>query len=304
MPRPLRPIGDRLVYHVINRGNNRAPVFHTDGDYAAFLDALRDLKRTRPFEFYGYCLMPNHVHLLIRTLDAPISRLMQSLLVSHTQRYHRCHRTSGHLWQGRFKSPVIQDDDHLLTVLRYIEANPLRARLAPTAGDYPWSSFPEHGAGHPSGLLDPVIAYEELAADPAERCRRWSAFVHQAPPDDELAGKGVRPEKGSELFVLHPAGELRILGAMPRPLRPIGDRLVYHVINRGNNRAPVFHTDGDYAAFLDALRDLKRTRPFEFFGYCLMPNHVHLLIRTLDVPISRLMQAGKGVRTISLAFCC
>jgi len=187
MPRPLRPIGDRLVYHVINRGNNRVPVFHTDGDYAAFLDALRDLKRTRPFEFFGYCLMPNHVHLLIRTLDVPISRLMQSLLITHTQRYHRCHRTSGHLWQGRFKSPVIQDDDHLLTVLRYIEANPLRARLAPAADDYPWSSLPEHGTGRASGLLDPVIAYEELAADPDERRRRWSAFVHQAPPDDELA---------------------------------------------------------------------------------------------------------------------
>jgi len=131
--------------------------------------------------------MPNHVHLRIRTTDAPISRLMQSLLVSHTQRYHPCHRSSGHVWQGRFRSPVIQDDDHLLTVLRYIEANPLRARLAPAADDYPWSSFPEHGTGRASGLLDPVIAYEELATDPAERRRRWSAFVHQAPPDDELA---------------------------------------------------------------------------------------------------------------------
>ena len=117
MPRPLRPTGDRLVYHVINRGNNRAAVFHQPGDYAAFLDALRDLKRNRPFELLGYCLMPNHVHLLVRTLETPLSRLMQSLLVSHTQRFHRCHRSSGHVWQGRFKSPVIQDDDHLLLTL-------------------------------------------------------------------------------------------------------------------------------------------------------------------------------------------
>lgn len=129
MPRPLRPVGHRLVYHVINRGNNRGTVFHDGGDYAAFLDALRDLKRSRPFELHGYCLMPNHVHLLIRTLDIPISRIMQSLLISHTGRYHRIHGSSGHVWQGRFKSPVVQDDDHLLTVLRDIEANPLRARL-------------------------------------------------------------------------------------------------------------------------------------------------------------------------------
>ena len=187
MPRPPRPIDDRLVYHVINRGNNRAPVFFDDDDYAAFLKALADLKGRRPFECHGYCLMPNHVHLLIRPLETPISRLMQSLLVSHTQRYHRCHRTGGHVWQGRFKSPVVQDDDHLLTVLRYIEANPLRARIVETAGDYRWSSFPAHGLGREDGLLDPVPAYEAIAEGPSARRRRWAAFVHQAPSDEELA---------------------------------------------------------------------------------------------------------------------
>src|SRR5262245_32476527 len=162
MPRPLRPIDDDLIYHVINRGNNRAPVFFGDEDYEAFRESLADLKRRRPFAFYGYCLMPNHVHLLIRPLETPISRLMQSLLVSHTQRYHRCHHSGGHVWQGRFKSPVIQDDDQLLTVLRYIEANPLRARMLGSAGDHRWSSFPAHGLGHPDPHLDPLTAHESL----------------------------------------------------------------------------------------------------------------------------------------------
>jgi putative transposase len=187
MPRPLRPIDDRLVYHVINRGNNRAPVFFDDGDYEAFLKAMGDLKQRRPFEVLGYCLMPNHVHLLIRTLETPVSRVMQSLLVSHTQRYHRHHLSGGHVWQGRFKSPVIQDDAHLLTVLRYIEANPLRARMVESAGDYRWSSFPAHGLGHSDPLLDSIPEYEALAKTPATRRRRWSAFVHKAPPDEELA---------------------------------------------------------------------------------------------------------------------
>ena len=187
MPRPLRPIDDRLVYHVINRGNNRAPVFFDDEDYEALLKAIGDLKQRRPFEFYGYCLMPNHVHLLIRALETPISRLMQSLLVSHTQRYHRCHKSGGHVWQGRFKSPVIQDDDHLLTVLRYIEANPLRARMVESAGDYRWSSFSRHGLGKADELLDTLPEYESLAKTPATRQRRWSAFVHKVPSDEELA---------------------------------------------------------------------------------------------------------------------
>jgi putative transposase len=145
MPRPLRPIADGLVYHVIDRGNNRQPVFFDDGDCLAFLKALADLKERKRFALYGYCLMENHFHLLLRPRSGSVSRLMQSLLVSHTQRYHRFHHSGGHVWQGRFKSPVIQDDEHLATVLRYIEANPLRARLVERAGDYRWSSFRAHG---------------------------------------------------------------------------------------------------------------------------------------------------------------
>ena len=104
MPRPLRPIDDRLVYHVINRGNNRAPVFFDDADFEAFLDAIGDLKKRRPFAFHGYCLMSNHQYLLIEMRDTPISRIMQSLPVSHTLRFHRRHQSSGHVWQGRFTS--------------------------------------------------------------------------------------------------------------------------------------------------------------------------------------------------------
>ncbi|NUQ61953.1 MAG: FAD-dependent oxidoreductase [Pirellulales bacterium] len=129
MRRPLRPIDDGLIYHVINRGNNRQQVFCTEGDYLAFRRALGDLKQRKPFELHGYCLMSTRIHLVIRPLACTISRVVQSLLVSHTQRYHRFHGSGGHVWQGRFKSPVVQDDKHLLTLLCYVEVNPLRAKL-------------------------------------------------------------------------------------------------------------------------------------------------------------------------------
>lgn len=187
MPRPLRPIDDGLVYHVMNRGNNRQPVFFAEGDYVAFLDALAELKERRPFELFGYCLMTNHVHLLLRPGEFSVSRIVQSLLVSHTQRYHRFHQSSGHVWQGRFKSPVIQDDEHLLTVLRYIEANPLRAKLVRRAEQYRWSSFACHGTGAGNALLDATPAYEALGARSATRERRWAAYVHQTPDAEELA---------------------------------------------------------------------------------------------------------------------
>ena len=119
--------------------------------------------------------MGNHIHMLIRPRESSISRIAQSLLVSHTQRYHRFHRTCGRVWQGRFKSPVIQDDEHLLTVLRYIEANPWRAKIVERAGDYPWSSFAAHGLGRSDPLLDLCRESIQLVGRGLERRQRRSA---------------------------------------------------------------------------------------------------------------------------------
>jgi putative transposase len=188
MPRPLRPIEDGLIYHVINRGNNRQRVFRQQGDFEAFLSTLVELKDRKPFELYGYCLLDNHFHLLIRPGAASISRIMQSLLVAHTQRYHKHHRTGGHVWQGRFKSPVIQNDEHLLSVLRYIEANPLRAKIVRRAEDYPWSSYRTHGLGEASEGVDSIVAYEALGRSAAARRRKWSAQVHRSMEATTLAG--------------------------------------------------------------------------------------------------------------------
>ena len=187
MPRPLRPIDDGLIYHVINRGNNRRNVFHQPGDFQAFLKAIVDLKQRKPFALYGYCLLNNHFHLLVQPKGTSISRIMQSLLVSHTQRYHKHYRSGGHVWQGRFKSPVIQNDEHLLAVLRYIEANPLRAKIVARAEKYPWSSYDVHGMGAASELVDRLITYEELSPYPKVRQRRWAEMVHLPLEEAHLA---------------------------------------------------------------------------------------------------------------------
>jgi putative transposase len=187
MPRPLRPIDDGLIYHVINRGNNRQDVFRKRDDFEAFLRAVADLKERKPFACYGYCLMRNHIHLLLRPKGTTISRIVQSLLVSHTQRYHKHYRSGGHVWQGRFKSPVIQSDEHLLAVLRYIEANPLRAGLVERAEDYPWTSYRAHGSGETDPLVDPLITYEELSPYAKIRERKWAEKVHLPIADATLA---------------------------------------------------------------------------------------------------------------------
>src|SRR5262249_58748664 len=101
------------------------------------------------------------------------SRILQSLTVAHTWSYHRRHGSVGHVWQGRFKSPVVQDDEHLLIVLRYIEANPLRAGMVTDLRSYPWTSYAAHGLGRADPLLSAVPAWSGLAATEDARQKYW-----------------------------------------------------------------------------------------------------------------------------------
>ncbi len=127
MPRTARASLGGLTYHVLNRGNARAQVFHKPEDYQAFLDMMVQATIRIPMRILAYCLMPNHFHLALWPhLDHDLSRWMHWLLTTHVRRYLRHYRSSGHVWQGRFKAFPIQEDEHLLVVLRYVERNPLR----------------------------------------------------------------------------------------------------------------------------------------------------------------------------------
>jgi putative transposase len=131
--------------------------------------------------------MSNHFHLLLKPGSGQsISRILQSLTVAHTWRYHKRHRTSGHVWQGRFRSAVIKDDDHLLVVLRYIEAKPVRAGIVADLRDYRWSSYGQHGMGVVDTLLDGFPEWEQLGPSEAERRRRWRAKLRSQHKQDEL----------------------------------------------------------------------------------------------------------------------
>jgi putative transposase len=146
MPRTARASVGGLCYHVINRGNARAEVFRKPEDYAAFQELLREAAARVRMRVLAYCLMPNHFHLTLwPRADGDLSRFMQWLLTAHVRRYHRHYQSSGHVWQGRFKAFPIQQDAHLLTVLRYIERNPLRAGLVARAEDWLWSSLRQRG---------------------------------------------------------------------------------------------------------------------------------------------------------------
>ncbi|MGQ0654715.1 MAG: transposase [Betaproteobacteria bacterium] len=144
MPRPCRQTPGGLVYHVLNRANARRPIFETHGDYLAFEQILADTQRRTGMRILAWCLMPNHWHLLLWPLDdGEISHFTGLATLTHVQRWHAYHGTAGngHLYQGRFKSFLVQDDAHLLTVCRYVEANALRAQLVARAEEWRWGSL-------------------------------------------------------------------------------------------------------------------------------------------------------------------
>ena len=221
MPRLPRLIDDGLVYHAINRGNNRQVVFRRDADFRAFLDALRKTRERYPFDLYAYCLMPNHFHLVLAPQRGQsISRILQSLTVAHTWHVHRGRQSSGHVGQGRFKSPVIEGDEHLLTVMRYAECNPLRAGLVSDLADWLWSSYRGHVGLEDDDLVSESPVWKQLGADEAKRRAYWKRWLHTPQTEQELAAVrqsvvSGRPY-GTERWVKRMAQRLGV-PLLPRP---------------------------------------------------------------------------------------
>ena len=178
MPRTARASVGEMCYHVINRGNARQEVFRKNDDYKAFINLFKGACERIAMRVLGHCLMPNHFHLVLWSYsNGDLGKWMQWLLTAHVRRYHQHYKTSGHVWQGRFKAFPIERDDHLLTVLRYIERNPLRAGLVEHAEDWPWSSLSRSRL-----KMDP----DWLCPLPVSRPPNWISWVNQPQTEAEL----------------------------------------------------------------------------------------------------------------------
>jgi putative transposase len=178
MPRVKRALADNCTYHVLNRGNAKQTVFNTLSDYRAFRRLMQTAKERWPVRTLAYCLMPNHFHLVVQPeLGEELSNFMQWLMTSHVRRHHQRRGTSGHVWQGRYKSFRIECDSHLLVVMRYVERNPVRAGLAASAIDWPWSSHKER-----LGQASPVV----IDACPIQLPVDWAGYVNEPLSEAEL----------------------------------------------------------------------------------------------------------------------
>jgi putative transposase len=182
-----------MIFHVLNRGNARDPIFLQDVDFDAFEKLMSETMELIPMRILGYCLMPNHWHLILWPQDdGDLGRFMQRLTTTHVRRSHLFRQTvgSGHLYQGTYKSFPIEEDDHFLTVVRYVERNPVRPELVASAEQWRWSSLWRWL--HSNASADKPALTPWPIARPAD----WQARVNRALSKKDLESIRVSVARG------------------------------------------------------------------------------------------------------------
>ncbi|MFH1062626.1 MAG: transposase [Candidatus Omnitrophota bacterium] len=141
MARPYRLQGEGILYHLTSRGDDRKKIFLSEFDFEKFLEYLKIAKEKFKFYLYAYCLMGNHYHLLIETTQPNLSRIMQNINSSYTLYYNKKRSKCGHVFQGRYKSIIVEADEYFKELSRYIHLNPVKARIVNSPEEYKWSSY-------------------------------------------------------------------------------------------------------------------------------------------------------------------
>lgn len=190
MPRRARVLLPGVPLHLIQRGNNRSVCFFADEDYLFYLERLAEQARKHGCAIHAWCLMTNHVHLLLTPSRADsVGLLMKGLGQRYVQYINRTYRRSGTLWEGRFRSCLVQDEGYLLACYRYIEMNPVRAGMVTHPAEYRWSSYRENAQAEQRALTKPHSSYEVLGKDWQARAAHYrELFRHELDPGlvDEL----------------------------------------------------------------------------------------------------------------------
>lgn len=212
MARIARVVIPEVAMHVVQRGHNRAPCFFGEHDYRAYLELLQTFAVECACTVHAYCLMTNHVHLLLTpTEGVSCALLMKNVGQRYVQRINRERKRTGTLWEGRYFSCLVLEERHALNCYRYIEANPMRAGMVANAGDYPWSSYSQNALGTWDFDLAPHAAYAALGTDPARRAQAYR----------RICADRLDEESMNEIRQATRTG--RVVGAMPgqrgRPAR-------------------------------------------------------------------------------------
>jgi REP element-mobilizing transposase RayT len=187
MPRSLRIEFPGALYHVTSRGNNQARIFWDDADRLTFLGLLGAVVARDRFELHAYCLMGNHYHAVLRTPEGNLARGMQRLNSAFAQHANSRHPRSGHLFQGRYDSRLVEEEPYLLQLARYVVLNPVRAGLVATPAAWRWSSYrATAGLELAPAFLTTSWLLEQFGADEGRARQRYRVFVAEGLADGEL----------------------------------------------------------------------------------------------------------------------
>lgn len=201
MPRKGRKKSESGIYHIILRGQNRQIIFEDDEDKERFLQTLEDCKRKSEFKIYGYCLMGNHIHLLLREIKEEVGIIMRRIGASYVYWYNWKYKRCGHLFQDRYKSEAVETDAYFLTVLRYIHRNPVKAGLCSQMSDYKWSSYHEY-INH-TGITDTDFALNIFDEDREKAVKTFIRYHYEAKEDhclDMEESKRLTDEEAKEII--------------------------------------------------------------------------------------------------------
>ena len=180
MARPLRLEYPGALYHVTSRGNGKQRIFRHDKDRRYFLDLLDHIAQRFHFIFHAYCLMDNHYHLLVETPEGNLSRGMRQVNGIYTQRFNWKYKTTGHIFQGRYKAILVDKETYLLELARYVVLNPVRAHMTDTPEDWPWSSYrATAGIEDPQPCLTIDWLLEQFSPRKKKALKLYALFVHE-----------------------------------------------------------------------------------------------------------------------------
>jgi len=299
MVRPLRLEYPGAVYHVTSRGNARNDIFIDAGDRRMFLELLDEQVRQHGWICYAYCLMDNHYHLLLETPEANLSRGMRGLNGCYTQRFNRRHQRVGHVFQGRYKSILVEKEAHLLELCRYIVLNPVRAGMVAQAGQWMWSSYADTTGDrkHPAWLsVGEVLAL--FLTDSGLARKRYRTFVQDgvdaASPWQNLRGQVYL---GDEHFInrmqlmidhKHPGND--IPAAQRHPSRPEAGEVLDQVCR-------IYGLSGR-----NAVLDRRNREPFQVSIF-LLRRACHMALKEVatlaGVSIGRVSQIQNSMQNIA-----
>lgn len=243
MPRQQRMILADVAVHIVQRGNNRGACFFGPGDYRLYLVQLRGLAKNLACAVHAYCLMTNHVHLLVTPPSAAACvALMRNLGQRYVQYINRTYGRTGTLWEGRYRSCPAESARYVLACYRYIELNPVRAAIADDPADYPWSSYHANADAQASSWLTPHPEYLDLGGDSERRKAAYRAMVHSelAPKilNDIRQATGGGYPLGSEEFktrLSKTLGRRVHRGRAGRPLVNRGQPICEHAAKSGSD---------------------------------------------------------------------